>query len=48
VPKSEIPNVIIGLDKQMRDAAEHLDFERAIALRDQIKRLNDRLKGAGR
>jgi len=45
VPKGEIPNVTIELEKQMRDAAENLDFERAIALRDQIKRLNIRLKG---
>jgi excinuclease ABC subunit B len=44
VPKSEIPNVVIELDKQMRDAADNLDFERAIALRDQIKKLNERLK----
>jgi excinuclease ABC subunit B len=48
VPKGEIPNVTIGLEKEMRDAAENLDFERAIALRDQIKKLNERLKGAGR
>jgi excinuclease ABC subunit B len=48
VPKSEIPNVTIELEKQMRDAAENLDFERAIALRDQIKKLNERLKSAGR
>jgi len=45
VPKSEIPNVIIELEKQMRDAAENLDFERAIALRDQIKKLSLRFKG---
>jgi len=45
VPKGEIPNVTIELEKQMRDAAENLDFERAIALRDQIKKLNLRLKG---
>jgi excinuclease ABC subunit B len=44
VPKREIPNVIIGLEKQMRDAAESLDFERAIALRDQIKKLTLRFK----
>jgi excinuclease ABC subunit B len=44
VPKSEIPNVVIGLEKQMRDAAENLDFERAIALRDQIKKLSLRFK----
>ncbi|HOX35444.1 MAG TPA: excinuclease ABC subunit UvrB [Methanoregulaceae archaeon] len=45
VPKNEIPNVVIELEKQMRDAAESLDFERAIALRDQIKKLNARLAG---
>jgi len=45
VPKKEIPNVVIELEKQMRDAAESLDFERAIALRDQIKKLNARLAG---
>jgi len=44
-PKKEIPNVVIELEKQMRDAAESLDFERAIALRDQIKKLNARLAG---
>jgi excinuclease ABC subunit B len=48
VPKKEIPNVIIDIEKQMRDAAESLDFERAIALRDQIKKLNERLKDAGK
>ncbi len=48
VPKKEIPNVIIDIEKQMRDAAENLDFERAIALRDQIKKLNERLKDAGK
>jgi excinuclease ABC subunit B len=47
VPKSEIPNVVIGLEKQMRDAAENLDFERAIALRDQIKKLTLRFKEGG-
>jgi excinuclease ABC subunit B len=43
VPRSEIPNVVIELEKQMHDAAENLDFEKAIALRDQIKKLNERL-----
>ena len=43
VPRNEIPNVVIELEKQMRDAAENLDFEKAIALRDQIKKLNERL-----
>jgi Excinuclease ABC subunit B len=48
LPKAEIPNVIIDLEKQMRDAADNLDFERAIALRDQIKKLNERLKEGGK
>jgi excinuclease ABC subunit B len=48
VPKAEIPNVVIELEKQMRDAAENLDFERAIALREQVKKLNQRLKAVGK
>ncbi|OPY38227.1 MAG: excinuclease ABC subunit B [Methanoregula sp. PtaU1.Bin051] len=48
VPRNEIPNVVIELEKQMRDAAERLDFEKAIALRDQVKKLNERLAAAGR
>ena len=45
IPKNEIPNVVIELEKQMQDAAETLDFEKAIALRDQIKKLNERMSG---
>ena len=45
MPKNEIPNVVIELEKQMQDAAEMLDFEKAIALRDQIKKLNERMSG---
>ena len=40
--------LLSSLEKQMRDAAESLDFERAIALRDQIKKLHERLKEAGK
>jgi excinuclease ABC subunit B len=47
VPKNEIPNVVIELEKEMRDAAEALDFEKAIALRDQIRKLNERLAAKG-
>ena len=43
VPKREIPNVVIELEAEMRRAAEQLDFERAIALRERIKKLNERL-----
>jgi excinuclease ABC subunit B len=48
VPRPEIPNVVIGLEKQMQDAADSLDFERAIALREQIKKLQERLREAGK
>ena len=44
IPKSDIPNVIIELDAEMRDAAEKLDFERAIMLRDTIQRLEKEIK----
>jgi excinuclease ABC subunit B len=47
VPRAQIPNVVIDLEKQMLDAANNLDFERAIALRDQIKKLNEQLKKGG-
>jgi len=39
VPKQEIPNLIIELEAEMQEAAERLDFERAIALRDTIRKL---------
>ena len=39
LPKTEIPNLLIQLDAEMRYAAEQLDFERAIELRDQIKQI---------
>ncbi len=43
IPKREIPNMIIDLEAQMREAAEVLDFEKAIALRDQVARLKQRI-----
>ncbi|KUK45265.1 MAG: excinuclease ABC subunit UvrB [Methanothrix sp.] len=39
IPKSDIPNLVIELDAEMRAAADVLDFERAIQLRDTIKKL---------
>ena len=48
VPRNEIPNVMIELEKQMQDVAESLDFERAITIREQIKKLNERLKTGGK
>jgi len=40
LPKSDIRRKLIELDAQMREAAEKLDFERAIELRDTIAELN--------
>ncbi|RMF90382.1 MAG: excinuclease ABC subunit UvrB [Methanobacteriota archaeon] len=43
IPKREIPNMIIELEAEMRRAADNLDFERAIELRDRINRLKERI-----
>jgi excinuclease ABC subunit B len=43
IPKKEIPNMIIELDAQMREAADQLDFERAIAYRDRIAKFKQRI-----
>jgi excinuclease ABC subunit B len=40
LPKSDIKRQIIELDAKMREAAEKLEFERAIELRDTIAELN--------
>jgi excinuclease ABC subunit B len=42
IPKKEIPNMIIELDAQMKNAAERLNFEEAIAIRDRIRDLEKR------
>lgn len=44
IPKSDIPNVIIELDAEMKEAAEMLEFERAIQLRDTIRKLEKEIK----
>ena len=43
IPRPEIPNLIIELEKQMSEASEKLDFETAIRLRDKIKELKKRV-----
>lgn len=43
IPKSDLPNLLIELETRMREAAERLDFEEAISLRERIKKLNDQL-----
>jgi excinuclease ABC subunit B len=44
VPRNEVPNLLIELEAKMRSAAEELDFERAIALRDTINNLRKKME----
>lgn len=44
IPRSDIPNVIIELESEMKEAAERLEFERAIQLRDTIRKLEMEIK----
>lgn len=46
VPKAEIPNLIIQYESEMNLAAEMLDFERAIQMRDIVRDLERKLRGA--
>jgi excinuclease ABC subunit B len=41
VPVKEIPSMIQKLKRQMKEAASHLEFERAAELRDKIHRLEE-------
>jgi excinuclease ABC subunit B len=45
VPREEIPPLVATLEKQMRQAAKRLEFERAAELRDQIRELERRMLG---
>lgn len=47
IPKAEIPNLIIELEADMDAAAEALDFERAIVLRDRIRQLSEEAEEGG-
>ncbi len=44
IPKNNIPAIIVELEAQMDIAAEKLEFEKAIVLRDRITTLEKRLK----
>lgn len=44
IPTQQIPALIIETQKQMELAADKLDFETAIMLREKIKKLQERLK----
>ncbi len=43
IPKAEAANTIIELEMQMQTAAENLEFERAIELRDRARALKERI-----
>jgi len=45
LPLDTIPNLIVQLEAQMKDAAKNLEFEEAAKLRDRIKHLRDKLLG---
>ncbi len=42
IPRKDLPNIIIELEAQMNRAAENLEFEEAIRLRDRIRSLKER------
>jgi len=43
IPKKDIPKMIIELELEMREAADNLDFEKAIYIRDKINSLKKTL-----
>jgi excinuclease ABC subunit B len=43
IAKSDIPNMIVELETEMKEAATRLDFEVAIKLRDKVKKLRERV-----
>ncbi|KYK22088.1 excinuclease ABC subunit B [Thermoplasmatales archaeon SG8-52-2] len=44
IPKKDIPDMIVDLEIEMRKAADELDFEKAIFLRDRINRLKQMIR----
>jgi len=44
IPRTELPNMIIQVETEMLEAAERLDFERAIVLREKLKKLNEEVQ----
>ena len=45
LPLEKIPDLIIQLEEQMKEAAKNLEFEEAAKYRDRIKHLRDKLLG---
>ncbi len=44
VPKSKLPEFVLTLEAKMRDAANRLDFEEAIKLREQLREIRSALE----
>ncbi len=44
IPKTDLPNLVVELESGMRAAAENLDFEEAIRLRDMINEMKKRIE----
>ncbi len=44
IPKSKLPEFVLSLEAKMRDAAERLDFEEAIKLREQLREIRSALE----
>jgi excinuclease ABC subunit B len=44
IPKKDIPNLIVEIEAEMRAAADKLDFERAIGLREKMNVLKKRME----
>ena len=44
IPVADIPNVVIELEAEMYEAAEALEFEKAIKIRDTIAKLKKKIK----
>ena len=41
MPPHELPALIDGLRQEMKEAADALDFERAVVLRDRLRELEE-------
>jgi len=44
IPKKDIPNMIIELEKEMQESADNLEFEKAIIIRDKINKLKQSIE----
>lgn len=47
IPDSELPAIIKSLEKEMKEAAKNMEFEKAAELRDRIKALKERGMAVG-